>query len=63
MRELQTLMAMAEVKRILNELDDRPELQLPKHQKKQPQAREMQWRSDCAEIYIFHRGSQKWPAA
>ena len=39
------------VKRILNELDDRPELQLPKHQKKQPQASEPQWRTDCAEMY------------
>ena len=52
MRELQALMATAEVRRILNELDDCPKLQLPKHQKKQPQAKEMQWRTDCAEIYF-----------
>ena len=50
-RELQALMATAEVKRILNELDDRLELQLPKHQKKQPQAEEVQWRTDRAEMY------------
>ena len=52
MRELQALMATAEVERILNELGDRFEVQLPKHRKKQPQARKMQWRTGCAEIYF-----------
>lgn len=39
-RELQALMALDEVEQILNELDDYLELQLPKHQGKQPQATE-----------------------
>ena len=44
-------MATAEVKRLLNELDDHSELQLPKHQQKQSRTEEVQWRIDCAELY------------
>ena len=51
-RVLQALMAIAEVERILSELGDHPELQLPKHQKKLSRKDEVQWRTDCAEIYF-----------
>ena len=42
-------MATAEVKRILKELDECPELQLPKQQKRSAEVAE--WNADCAEIY------------
>ena len=45
-RELQALMATAEVKRILSELDDHPELQLLRRQGKQPRATEVQRNTD-----------------
>ena len=47
--ELRSLMATAEVKRILKELDDYPELQLPRQQKRSAGA--TRWNTDCAEVY------------
>ena len=47
-QELRSLMATAEVKRILKELDECPELQLPRQQKRNAEAAE--WNADCAEI-------------
>ena len=47
--ELKLLMATSEVKRILKELDECPELQLPRQQKRS--AGVTKWNTDCAEIY------------
>ena len=49
------MIATAEFKRFLSESDDHPELQLPKHQKNESRAEEVQWRIDCAEIYFLLR--------
>ena len=49
MEELKSLMATAEVKRILTELEEQSELQLPRQSKKQP--RLARWIKDCAEVY------------
>ena len=51
--ELKSLMATAEVKRILQEIEEQSELQLPRSSKKQP--RLARWIKDCAEVYSLPR--------
>ena len=46
---MKSLMATAEVKRILQEIEEQSELQLPRSSKKQP--RLARWIKDCAEVY------------
>ena len=49
-------MATAEVRRILEELDEHSELQLPRQSKKQP--RLARWIKDCAEVYSLPRTTE-----
>ena len=50
-KELQSLMASSEVKRILEELEEEADLKLPVDRRRQMPMATSQWSSDCAEIY------------